>query len=333
MRARLLCLTLLCLAACRAVAPAAAPAPAAGRWCDLLPRPAFRSLERVPVRSDWFEVYRVDPGVFAIYEPYQFQEVISYLVLGSDRALLFDSGLGIGKIAEVVAELTPLPVMVLNSHTHYDHVGGNADFAELLALDTPFTRKNLAGFPHELLAGEVAAASLCRPLPAGTDSATFRTRAWTPSVWIRDGDRLELGGRSLEIIAVPGHTPDALALYDAKAGLLFTGDTYYEGPIWLYVPETDLDAYQRSIERLLPLVPSLRKLLSAHNQAVADPHRLLAVRDAMRRVRAGKVRGIDRGNRQIEFQFDGFSFLTSTPLLAGAEGDKASGGSGLGTWP
>lgn len=325
------------LAGCNASRPVIAAAPAsvaaAARWCDLLPRPSFQELERVAVRNDWFEVYRVDPGVFAIYEPFQFQEVISYLILGSDRALLFDTGLGIGKISEVVAELTALPVTVLNSHTHYDHVGGNAEFAQILALDTPYTRKNSQGFPHEVLAGEVSPEALCRALPGGFDSASFHTRAWTPSTWIRDGDRIELGGRSLEVIAVPGHTPDAVALLDRANGLLWTGDTYYEGPIWLYVPETDLDGYQRSLARLAPLVPSLRKLLSAHNQAVASPGRLLAAAQAIAKVRAGSVRGIDRGNNQVEFQFEGFSILTSKPLLAGRQGSRTDGGSGLTTWP
>ncbi len=314
-----------------AAAPPAAATP--GRWCDLLPRPGFRALERVAVRSDWFEAYRVDPGVFAIYEPFQFQEVISYLILGTDRALLFDTGLGIGEISDVVGELTPLPVTVLNSHTHYDHVGGNAEFAQILALDTPFTRKNSAGFPHEILAGEVSQGALCRSLPVTADSASFHTRAWTPTTWIADGDRIELGGRSLEVIAVPGHTPDAVALLDRAAGLLWTGDTYYEGPIWLYVPETDLDAYQQSLARLVPLVPSLRKLLSAHNQAVADPGRLLAAQRAIARVRSRAVHGIDRGNNQLEFPFDGFSILTSKPLLAGQQGSRTEGGSGLTTWP
>src|SRR5215510_1299191 len=90
-------------------------------WCRELPRPEYAKLERVNVHDDWFEVYRIRPGVFAIYEPHQFEEVISYLVIGSKRALLFDTGMGIGKISDVVMELTKLPVIVLNSHTHFDH--------------------------------------------------------------------------------------------------------------------------------------------------------------------------------------------------------------------
>ena len=84
-------------------------------WCKILPRPAYSKLERVAIADPWFEVYRIRPGIFAIYEPHQLEEVISYLILGADRAVLFDTGMGIGNIQAVVAELTKLPVGVVNS--------------------------------------------------------------------------------------------------------------------------------------------------------------------------------------------------------------------------
>ena len=65
-------------------------------WWDALPRPEWSEYERVAVDDDWFEVYRIIDGVFAIYEPGQFEEVISFLITGQDHALLFDTGLGIG---------------------------------------------------------------------------------------------------------------------------------------------------------------------------------------------------------------------------------------------
>ena len=77
------------------------PAPAT-RWCDLLPRPGNKSLPRVDLPDDWFVVYRLGDGVFALCEPFQFQEVISYLILGSRSALLLDTGLGIGNINRIV---------------------------------------------------------------------------------------------------------------------------------------------------------------------------------------------------------------------------------------
>jgi glyoxylase-like metal-dependent hydrolase (beta-lactamase superfamily II) len=300
------------------------------RWCDLLPRPPYRTLERVSVPGGWFEAYRVDPGVFALYEPLQFQEVISYLVLGEQRALLFDTGLGIGRIAEVVKVLTPLPVTVLNSHTHFDHVGGNADFERVLALDTEYTRANTRGFPHEAVAGEVTPEALCAGLPAGFVAAQYRTRPYAPQEFIRDGHEVDLGGRRLTVLHIPGHTPDAVAVLDRAHGLLFTGDSFYEGPIWLTAPETDLPAYGRSVERLAELAPGLRKVFPAHNVAVADPRRLVELRDAMIEVRSGRGKGTEKGSGRVEFVFEGFSILTSMKALGGAPVDSKRGGSGLG---
>lgn len=299
------------------------------RWCDLLPRPSNKRLERVAVPDDWFEVYRVGDGVFAICEPFQFQEVISYLILGSKSALLFDTGLGIGKITRVVNKLTSLPVTVLNSHTHFDHVGGNADFDRILAMDTDYTRANAHGFSHEAIQGEVEPAALCRGVPAGFDSAGYRTRSFTPTEFIKDEHTIDLGGRRLTVLHVPGHTPDAVALVDAAAGLLFTGDSFYEGTIWLYVPETDVTAFAASVDRLAAMVPNLKKLHPSHNVAVSAPEWLNQLKVAIGQVRSGKAKGVEKENGQITFSFEGFKILTSRAALAGRRGDPTRGGSGL----
>jgi glyoxylase-like metal-dependent hydrolase (beta-lactamase superfamily II) len=321
--------------ACREPAPAGQPLAAEGtvRWCDAIPRPANLALPRAEVVSDWFDVRQVEEGVYAILEPNQFQEVVSYLIVGSARALLFDTGLGMVPIRPMVEQLTTLPVEVLNSHTHYDHTGGNAEFDRILALDTPYTRANMAGFPHADLAGEVAPESFCQGPPTGLDTAAYHTRAWSPARIVTDGDTVDLGSRVLEVLRVPGHTPDAVALLDRQRGLLWTGDTYYEGTLWLYVPETDLDAYDSSMTRLAALAPSLRRLLPAHNTAMADPARLGQALAAVRQVRAGALKGEDQPNGRVVFPFDGFSVLTSRSLLDGKTGDRDRGGSGLTTWP
>ena len=87
-------------------------------WWDKLPRPEWASFERIDQDQDWFEVYLVADDVYAIYEPGQFEEVMSFLIIGDKNALLFDTGLGIGDIRRVVEQLTELDIIVLNSHTH-----------------------------------------------------------------------------------------------------------------------------------------------------------------------------------------------------------------------
>ena len=214
-------------------------------------------------------------------------------------------------IRPVVESLTTLPVVVVNSHTHYDHIGGNADFDSVLARDTDFTRQNERGNPHAVVAGEVTREAVCLTHLPGFDTAGYAIRPWTPTGTIADGSTIDLGGRTIEVIATPGHTPDAVALLDRQAGLLWTGDTFYDGPIWLYFPGTDLDAYQRSIERLATLAPGLVKLFPAHNTPVAPPARLPELIRRFAEVRRGGVRGEPRDGGLMEYRFDGlpFSFL------------------------
>ena len=277
------------------------------QWCQNLPRPAYSKLERVPIADPWFEVYRIRPGVFAIYEPHQAEEVISYLIVGTRKALLFDSGMGISNMQGVVGGLTQLPVSVVNSHTHNDHVGDNWRFSDVYGMDTDFTRANARGSKEDAQA-ELAPDQVCGALPAGFATKSYTIKPFHIAHWLHDGDNLDLGGRSLKVIATPGHTPDSIALLDEKNGLLFTGDTFYQGPIWLFRPETDLDAYVASAQKLAAMVSRLQLLLPAHNTPVADPAYLPQVVTAMQQVRRGEVKSVSKDGKR-EYVFDGFSFL------------------------
>jgi glyoxylase-like metal-dependent hydrolase (beta-lactamase superfamily II) len=279
-------------------------------WCRELPRPAYKKLTRVDVHSNWFEVYRIRPDVYAIYEPHQFEEVISYLIVGPHRALLLDTGLGVAGIRDVVTQLTTLPVTVLNSHTHFDHTGGNAEFSDILNEDTPFSRKNAEGQSNVYSRDALAPERICGSLPAGVRPDAYAIRPWKVSRRIHDGEHIDLGGRDLEIIFTPGHTPDSLSLLDRANGLLFTGDTFYPGPIYLFTPETDFGAYARSVSRVAKLTPQLKLLLPAHNVPVAAPDSLDRLDAAVKKVQAGSAKfTVTEGHR--EYVFDGFSLLLS----------------------
>ena len=281
-------------------------------WCRQLPRPEYKHLERTQSVDPWFEVYRIAPGVFAIYEPHQFEEVISFLILGEKRAAMFDTGLGIGDIKRVAVSLTSLPIVVLNSHTHNDHVGDNWEFSEIYGMDTGFTRINAKGSSVDAQA-ELASGSICGQLPAGFDAKSYATRPFHINRWIHDGDTLDLGGRVLEVISTPGHTPDAMCLLDRKNGLLFTGDDFYAGPIWLYRPETDLDAYIHSVERIAALAPQLHMVLPSHNVPVGEPSQLPKLVVAIKKVRAGIVKPVSVGDGKVHYSVDGFVFLMTAP--------------------
>jgi glyoxylase-like metal-dependent hydrolase (beta-lactamase superfamily II) len=306
-------LSLACLIACPALfAQVSNP-----DWCRALPRPEYKTLERVQVSdpsfsAPWFEVYKPAPNVFAIYEPHQAEETIGYLIVGEKRALEFDTGMGISDIKKVIGELTRLPVIVVNSHTHDDHVGGNWQFSTIYGMDTDFTRKNAQGSRADAQA-EITPDQICGKLPAGFDPKTYVTKPWKITAYMHDGERFDLGGRTIEVIATPGHTPDAISLLDRANGLLFTGDTYYPAPIWLYRPETDLDAYAASIRRLAALAPHVKLVLGAHNIPVAPPSVLPRLVVAFDKVRAGKVPATPDSPGKVVYSVDGFSFLMRAP--------------------
>jgi glyoxylase-like metal-dependent hydrolase (beta-lactamase superfamily II) len=282
-------------------------------WCDRPSRPRWEAHERVALESAWFAVYRIEAGVFALYEPHQAQEVLSWLVLGDKRALLFDTGMGLAPIRPVVEELTRLPVVALNSHTHYDHMGGNAEFDEVLALDSDYGRHNAGGWDHDAVAGELEPSVFCAEKLPGFDAARYRIRPFRATGLVADGDVIDLGGRRLEVLGLPGHSPDSIALLDRALGLLWSGDTFYEGQIWLYFPGTELDAYARSVARLAGLVSGVRRVLPSHNTPVASPGRLVALARAFDMVRQGSTPSRPSRDGLVEYPFEGFSFLMRRP--------------------
>jgi glyoxylase-like metal-dependent hydrolase (beta-lactamase superfamily II) len=284
-------------------------------WCKNLPRPEYKSLEQVPFNDPWFEVYKVAPATFAIYEPHQAEEVISYLIVGTKQALLFDTGMGIGNIKSLVARLTSRPIVVLNSHTHDDHVGGNWQFPFIYGMDTAFTRASAKGSRADAQA-EIAKDQVCGALPKNFDPAKYATKPWKISLFVHDHFKVNLGGRTVEIIATPGHTPDSISLIDRANGLLFTGDTYYPGEIWLYRPETDFPAYLASVKKLTALAPGIKLVLGAHNVPVAQPSVLSQLDAAIRSVLGGKVQPKSVNGDQAIYQAGEISFRMRNPLPA-----------------
>lgn len=282
---------------------------ALGEFCTKLPRPEYADLDLHEVSNDWFEVYLVGDGVWAIYEPHQWQEVISYLILGDQQAVLFDSGNGLGDIRAVVNQLTPLPVLVINSHSHIDHIGGNHQFENIASLSTEFSLSRSKGVNDESVKEEASPAALCRPLPTGVRQADHRIRPYQITRVLMAGQHLELGGRKLEVISIPGHTDDSIALLDKEAGYLWTGDSYYAGPIWLFADETDLSDYQQSINYLADLSPQLTSLFPAHNAPRVDPKILIDVASSFNKVLTGSETSKPEWEGVLRFQYDGFSFL------------------------
>ncbi len=281
-------------------------------WYDALPRPAWSEFELVEQSQLWFEVYEVASGVLAIYEPGQFEEVISYLIVGSSRTLLFDTGLGIGDMRRLVSELTSLETFVLNSHTHYDHVGGNSQFREIYGTDNEFSLANANGRPHEAVEEFVSDGWIWKPVPDDFSAADYAIEPFTITKFVQDMEKIDLGGRTLEVVMTPGHAPDALCLLDRENRLLWVGDTFYPASLYAHLHGSDFELYAASASRLAALEEDVDFILPSHNEPLLDSAYLTRFRDAFQMMRNGTAPFVlTDGNR--EYEFDGFSVMVPDP--------------------
>jgi glyoxylase-like metal-dependent hydrolase (beta-lactamase superfamily II) len=259
------------------------------RWSDALPRPGNQRLKQLDSVSPWFEVYQVNTGTFAFLEPRHDEEVISYLVLGTERAALIDTGMGIGNIQAEAERLTDLPVIVVNTHAHFDHVGDDHRFAEVWVFDDDSEVVRIErGYTRAECAKYMDPESY-RDLPAGFDPTAYEIRPSQVTRRLRHLQPVELGGRTLTIHHTPGHSPGSICLLDSRDALLFTGDTYYPAMLYAHLEGSNFEAYQESMKYLVTLLDQVSHLCPAHNEAYAPKETLAHVLNAFERITAGQA--------------------------------------------
>jgi glyoxylase-like metal-dependent hydrolase (beta-lactamase superfamily II) len=284
-------------------------------WWRVHPRPVYETLERVGTFQEWFDVYRLTPGTYAIYEPNQFEEAISYLVEGSDRAVLIDTGNGIGDLRAVVESLTDLPVSVVLTHEHYDHVAGAWRFDEITAFDNQASLARLAeGRSNESLQQYLTDDYLWKPLPEGWDPSTWVIPPLVPTGLVRDGDFIDLGGRTLEVIYTPGHSPGSMSLLDPTHRLLFTGDHFFPGPLYAYPADVNLDDYIASNARLVERLSEYDWVLSGHNDPWVSSEVIPRVSEAFETILAGGG-DYSEGDGLRRYRFEGFDILIRADMV------------------
>jgi len=253
--------------------------------------PAAVKIAKGEMVDDYFAVEDLGEGTFAIGEPRYYQQNYSYLIIGATRALLFDVGSGTRDISGVVGRLTKLPVTVLVSHLHYDHLGGIRPFEHVAMIDLPETRADVSGEYFQPGRYEYMG------LFDGPAAPSLRV-----SEWIKPGSIIDLGGRSIRVLSTPGHMPTSVALFDTQNKWLFSGDFIYPTTLYAFLPGASLSAYQATAKMLLKMLPANTVLWTPHccrkNEGVSTPW--LSIKDlkdldaALTAVRAGeaKSRGI-----------------------------------------
>ena len=264
------------------------------------------------LRQGWFRVTEPEPGVYCIEEPLHTERVKSFLVVGSRRALLIDTGMGVGDLRRLVRELTDRPLTVVQSHAHFDHMGSTHQFAaDCEVLVHPAEAEWLrAGAGKERVRRAFAPKELLGPLPDGFRLERFEIPGVVPSGFVGEGDRFDLGGREIEVLEVPGHCVGLLAFLDRAGGVLWGTGAAYPGALYAQMDDSDLDAYRVTMQRLADLAPALRTVYPAHGESPMDPSLLPRMRDALDEVAAGRRPDL-AGEGIATHRYDGFSVIVA----------------------
>lgn len=204
-----------------------------------------------------------------------------FLLTGSEKALLIDSGRELHTARDIAESLTDLPVMLLNTHADGDHTGSNEQFESF--------------YMHP------------------DEEAHFRRGGRGGTIIpVREGDILDLGGRELRIIDLPGHTPGSIAVLDVGNRVLISGDPVQEhGRIFMFGAHRNMENYIRSLEHLETFTAEFDEIWPSHADIPISPALIRKLHDGARDVLDGKVAGSPvevHGNQVIAYDL-GFCTL------------------------
>lgn len=228
--------------------------------------------------NDWFTIDKIDENTYIISEYRHWEETHCYLLNGENNSLLIDTGLGICNIYDEVIKLTDKPVIAAATHIHWDHIGGHKFFPEFYAHQAELGWLN-GEFPLSAETVRNMVVDRC-DLPKEFDVSGYNMFQGMPSRILEDGDIIDIGGRMVEVLHTPGHSPGHMCFWEKERGYLFTGDLVYKDTLLAYYPSTDPIAYLASLERIAELPVS--RVFPAHHSLDIEPEIIVRMRDAFR---------------------------------------------------
>ena len=202
------------------------------------------------------EVIKIDEGTWRFEDGF----VRFFLLAGEEKAVLIDSGANCPEAAELAKTLTDKPLLLFNTHGDGDHTSGTAGFAEIHI------------HPADYVSCGVAA-----------------RYPGTALVEINDGDELDLGGRTLKMIHIPGHTGGSVAILDQERRALYAGDSVQKGHIYMFGEKREPDQYEASLDKLIQMGGEYDTIYASHDEYMLPGDYVEKVKGAWKEVREGKV--------------------------------------------
>src|SRR3954471_10626797 len=224
----------------------------------------------LPIADRWFERKTIDDSITLLWEPHviPLMRCNIWHLSGRDRDLVVDTGMGFTSLSDAIADLVDKDVTAVATHGHDDHIGGHHEFADVrvhpreaaLLLAPPISSL----VPREAWGDDVVdaleAAGYPMPepyfvtaLPPGMATDSFSQQPVARARYIDEGDEIDLGDRCFQVIHLPGHSPGSIGLWEPSTGTLFSGDAIYDGPLLDELPESSIEDYCTTMDRLMAL--------------------------------------------------------------------------------
>lgn len=232
-----------------------------------------------------YRIRNIDEHTWMIEEYDKENSVYMYLLEGEKTALLLDTGFGTIPLKQIVEELTEKPYIVLNTHAHFDHVGGNYAFEKVYVQEGDREIYE----EHRRIAAE--------RISEEKRDALKQAGAWKSEreeiQWISGEAVFELGNRTLEIIHTPGHSKGCICVLDKEAKRLFTGDTCCKANVLLMFEDSaSVAVYDKTIQKLMERNREYTVTWPSHHQVPVEPAILTQFHEAAELLMEGKEKGI-----------------------------------------
>ena len=184
-----------------------------------------------------------------------------FLLKGTEKAMLIDTGMTIRHAREIASALAGLPVLLVNTHADGDHTGCNGEFESF--------------YMH----------------PA--DEAHYRESGKSGRVIpVQDGDMFDLGGRELRIIHLPGHTPGSIAILDVSRRILISGDPIQEhGRIFMFGKHRNMKEYISSLDKLEKMTSEFDEIWPSHADFPIYPDCIRKLREGAEKIQSKEIKG------------------------------------------
>lgn len=199
------------------------------------------------------EFEKIGDGIYAYSEALNRSNM--YLVIGEKKAALIDTANGLSDLPEGIKKITDLPVIVINTHGHYDHTRGNHYFTDVYMSAKDEETFEMWNDPATLENSMKESGPLIQLIMKYQNRAIEEmpiNRNWKP---LPESGYFDLGGRRLEFFETPGHTPGSISILDRQSGSLFTGDSLTNSGVLLQLPESEpISTYINSLDQMQKLI-------------------------------------------------------------------------------